>query len=32
VNPRDSTFLGTLDDLTNVTRPRAVGAQLRYRW
>lgn len=32
VNLRDSTFLGTLDDLTNVTRPRAIGAQLRYRW
>lgn len=32
VNLRESAFLGNIDDLTYVTRPRSFGAQLRYRW
>ena len=32
VNLRQSAFVGPLDDLNAVTRPRSVGVQLSYNW
>jgi outer membrane receptor protein involved in Fe transport len=32
VNLRQAPFLGPLDDISNVTRPRSVGVQLSYNW